>query len=1277
MMSAQDNDNLISWTDLTNQFAIPADYLTTKSFKDVQLEYYVKRSSDGTLSIIDTKLTNFTFKDATDTSRDSQSQLSIAMGSRGIETASDLASTSEQISAAKASQETQLIQQNLAKFNTELSEFKKNGNFPAMQKMNFVEPLYDTFKSKYEQLRIAFSNFLEISDAHSLESTQKSLNPIQAAGSVETRHPVLNNTELIPGIFVEQTAALTFYAAKYFVRLTICMLLNSFKDPTDVSNVVQKLPFDPSIKTKILEIIGIFETQIYPSDSGETTFSTKLSNKVRNDYKWYTDKQIKLSIDKIIYLLLKDSVKRNSSNTNTGLLDNQTAYYVNQYCDRIIFILTYWVQPCSIDSTKSNIVYLHDVLMDPLVAQKQITNPVITFVKHRNTDGLNHPRYNVMIDNQILEVHYSDDFSTTTNPPKTPPTKFVQNVKLRYGPFTEIYDNTKTNSDIVDSSAFQDNIYNKLTAGIPICIIGYGSSGSGKTSALIQLNAGGITQDGVLILISEKLGRAGYTNCFVNIIELLDANSKSENRFKQFTYEDSGITSNVQTETKQVWKQKGEKKYETTTKAFSDLTANSEEDNGQTVGDYIMHFMKTQRRTFKTPNNPESSRSHVIIVVKYVHATKDANDPAKILTLIICDFAGVENKFDCNSDTVDKDFISSELIDASADKRKLNQTELFQRQSIVKYTAKSVIDVNNLHAKLTVVDPNSTPYKNINTALTAATESSKFGSNEKIKIEPYYETIKDVFANDIDKLLIFINQLFYATTAQVDSTSLPVTITQSNAIIGDDLVISNRTLSIEHRIGKKTLPGTKDITRHMFDLQYFENPPEFYTEFANNNMVNIKYTAQGHVMTKKFQTSTTLDKYRDPAASKWTITDGTAKLPSEYANSNKLVFQKTYDGTLSGKLTIDEINQAINTIFPNFPEFLTDNKSTLTKLATMQYINQSNPNAKLDSNVIIPFAFWLRRHFLNDYNVEGMRGLFEQIIYKYNNSSIAQSGGAPGDTPGKGLCEDRLTEGYYINASLLNLRVAIKQLLSSKFGYGIPVFDGYCRANYQCSVEDADCMGSEEYPPIISEPPPNLNAGQLLETIYEYCEKDSKAKLTFCIFCAFNTSTNIKADVIPYIDISELQRLYQKLKGNMYTRSIIDLEPIMTGIQAELVRIQNGDAFDHLPSQPVKKEISENVFLAHNSNPLNPETILRATKRIIDLLIDSNDSTPPGTLDFTSEQGAKRFLGANTCSVAQLTTSGGGSTNSQLIAISGTRKGRTYSNSSNKYSKLRTKKIRK
>ena len=68
----------------------------------------------------------------------------------------------------------------------------------------------------------------------------------------------------------------------------------------------------------------------------------------------------------------------------------------------------------------------------------------------------------------------------------------------------------------------------------------------------------------------------------------------------------------------------------------------------QLLGDYIIMCLNSElRATEPTPNNPDSSRSHVIIHIKI----KNSN-PSKISNLVVCDFAGVENEFDCSNDDV-------------------------------------------------------------------------------------------------------------------------------------------------------------------------------------------------------------------------------------------------------------------------------------------------------------------------------------------------------------------------------------------------------------------------------------------------------------------------------------------------------------------------------------------------------------------------------------------------------------------------------------------------
>lgn len=247
-------------------------------------------------------------------------------------------------------------------------------------------------------------------------------------------------------------------------------------------------------------------------------------------------------------------------------------------------------------------------------------------------------------------------------------TNLSYNHTFYLGPFTQVFTEIDSNESMENSPIFQQKIYNQLTAAEPkpVCIIGYGASGSGKTSVLIKLVApDGTTQEGILILLSRRLASVGrYSNCDVQILEF-GKNVKGEDirneRAFVGKYKYDTDTNGVQN-----WvivpswidnlAEQGQSAPAATGEA-SGLNPNAKFIlNGRKICSFgnmfddILYFMNFERNVAKTPNNIESSRTHVIIVLKYSKGV-DGDNPK---TLFICDLAGVENAFDCRNIT-DKD----------------------------------------------------------------------------------------------------------------------------------------------------------------------------------------------------------------------------------------------------------------------------------------------------------------------------------------------------------------------------------------------------------------------------------------------------------------------------------------------------------------------------------------------------------------------------------------------------------------------------------------------
>jgi len=87
------------------------------------------------------------------------------------------------------------------------------------------------------------------------------------------------------------------------------------------------------------------------------------------------------------------------------------------------------------------------------------------------------------------------------------------------------------------------------------------------------------------------------------------------------------------------------------------------------IGNFLLTLIDRIRMVNPTPNNPNSSRSHVLIFIKVPKVDPKtrvafANLPEKgDKYLIIGDLAGVENKFTCDQDATQKEFLNLTLID--------------------------------------------------------------------------------------------------------------------------------------------------------------------------------------------------------------------------------------------------------------------------------------------------------------------------------------------------------------------------------------------------------------------------------------------------------------------------------------------------------------------------------------------------------------------------------------------------------------------------------------
>jgi hypothetical protein len=182
----------------------------------------------------------------------------------------------------------------------------------------------------------------------------------------------------------------------------------------------------------------------------------------------------------------------------------------------------------------------------------------------------------------------------------------------------------------------------------PVFLLGYGASGSGKTSSLIYFNNGkdDNEKNGIVIHLCKE------------IIEKLNASPepvdpaesvKSINVVVKEFY----TTNKQQTMVSGPYVFKPDLTYEgdiVNSAHTYHVNMNKHVDKFENMGQVLKQLVDVDRYVKATTNNPQSSRSHVLVFIQFC---SDDAGTIPIRNLIIGDFAGKENAFECgDTDTV-------------------------------------------------------------------------------------------------------------------------------------------------------------------------------------------------------------------------------------------------------------------------------------------------------------------------------------------------------------------------------------------------------------------------------------------------------------------------------------------------------------------------------------------------------------------------------------------------------------------------------------------------
>ena len=387
------------------------------------------------------------------------------------------------------------------------------------------------------------------------------------------------------------------------------------------------------------------------------------------------------------------------------------------------------------------------------ILEEKVNNSIITYLKIRNDNHtsktFNKGRFpSISHDQQLtrLLVEYnSDDKTYDDNVPKIPDS---DKKKYLFGEFTKIFLPKTTNKEI---ALDMQNIINKLVEGKPLFMLGYGASGAGKTSSLIYFKNATVVEQkpGVIIHLCNLMAGTsyGYTNIELQYSEFYyktDGEGYKEVEIKNdnqdsgvypiiFEYKNNGFLSKSDYTHNIIHDYRFENMTEEFTKgiegSFGNKTKVFKKDTP--LGEIIINLVDTDRFVKATTNNPNSSRSHTLVFLKLKNSSnKEAN-------IIVGDFAGVENDFECTNPDVLNKFLNRKREDKDSNK---NNTLFYSHNALVKeFVVPDQSDQNTKgqpNEKHGILDP--------------IDNTDKFGAEKMILIESIDGKVESVY--DFDEI---------------------------------------------------------------------------------------------------------------------------------------------------------------------------------------------------------------------------------------------------------------------------------------------------------------------------------------------------------------------------------------------------------------------------------------------------------------------------------------------------------------------------------------------
>jgi len=1035
----------------------------------------------------------------------------------------------------------------------------------------------------------------------------------------------------------------TFFLILPFIYIDVTMLYKFLNDKTFSA-------FNTQIEDNIYKIENVKLTDIINEDSSKI-YNTKNDGKEGIVNIYINNNQSIDNKDEIIeyyknskFLTIKNFINYSQILLNIGTEGTSTIINALKILNNVIFY--------NLD-TITKIIDIHN---DMIVSHSDMSNQInkidniislyssdtiLTYLKLRSDDTPNYnKRFNIDVYEKnnvpkLLKLDYNNDNVKYYNNDGSIALKIEDKSKIpsltnifqddivmekdKYnntyilGPFTQVYGYNYTNKNIADN---MKDIINSLINKKPVFIIGYGASGAGKTSSLVYLNKPGLTFDqknGILIHICNIMSTHGYNKIHLKCREFYVKDDKKnityrpENKtdYLEFNY-DNGIFklstfTDIDTQ---------EYKFDNT---YKDKNGdNTIFNNNTTLGEFIIHLIDNDRYVAATTNNKNSSRSHSLVFVKLL------KDDGENTTLIVGDFAGVENLFNCDSTAVQEDFFNVERDNPNNDKDKSEIAVLKQ-----KYDEKTCDEkLGKKKGKKQPATKTNYPQEPVKECREIQEKIDMIGEKQyylRYPIKELYDKYNDEFKfmlktafthikNDllVDSNLIGNNKIYY--DKQINDV-IEKCNQKGNQIVFD--TVDNKDIVHKDIVHKDIVH--KDIIVDNYE-QYISNLKLYIIDYLKKNIDKIVKDIED------------IKNYKNIIKKIFNVCNISSNniINSSYINSqftdndDRILFMgisgirygddvyEIYDKIIKAKEGIKGNHGFINNIYENWVKLLNMKQPDTQSISLKQYYNNV---------IMIP----LIKEILNE----------QEKTLKDNDTTNKKL------TYGKGICEIRRKEGVFINSTLKDIRDIINYIIIEKNKYKMtisPPFVDEC-LNFYCNKDNCFKLDRKE---IYKQYTSNLNNSTIdidvlqnkpfqsliFNVITEEIGHDI-IKLIISIFCVFNMSKKANnPPPIPYIDINGIKYDY----NNQDYENLLNKLKIFTDISNDKNILNKFNNQENDGTMKISKILEDYVFKnmkkisedpnINKDNLNNYSEYMNSIQNFITFMDNYNSSSAIGTLEF-------------------------------------------------------------